>query len=101
MVAEPHVCNFFYLSAMFVKPSVKVFSAFLGLLLVYSCTKPDDEVKGCVYGKTKGNPSEFNLGCMTRAEFNRYIQNPTGNIQGIPINSDIRFVQVEDCLECR
>ena len=93
--------KFCILQPMFARFSISLVSVFAATLLMCSCSKPDDEVKGCVYGKAKGFPSEFNLGCMTKAEFNRYIQNPNGNIQGIPIERDLRFVKVDDCLECR
>lgn len=92
---------FFYLRTMFARFSFPALFILATFSLLCSCTKSDDEVKGCVYGKRKGFVTEYNLGCMSRSEFNRYVQNPSGNIQGIPINTDLRFVKVDDCLECR
>jgi hypothetical protein len=92
---------FIILAPMFKRfsASVLIFSAVISVLV--SCQKPDDEVFGCAYGKSANSPSEFKLGCMSRAEFNRYIQNPNGSIQGIPIVRDFRFVKVDDCVECK
>ncbi len=101
MAAEPLVSDFLYLASMKARFSLSLLAIFALLISVSSCVKPDDEVNGCVYGKTAYAPSEYKLGCMTKAEFNRYIQNPGGSVQGEFINKDLRFVKVEDCVRCR
>jgi hypothetical protein len=62
--------------------------------------KRDEELKGCVYGKIKGFAAEYRIGCMSKAQFDRYLENPNYQINGNLVNKDIRFEKVKDCLEC-
>ena len=64
-----------------------------------SCEK-DEEVFGCVYGKIIGVKAEFRIGCMNKAQFYRYLESPGFEINGSIVNRDLRFVRVDDCLEC-
>ena len=68
-------------------------------LFLFSCEK-DEEVFGCVFGKIKGVNAEFRIGCMNKAQFYRYLESPSFLINGTPVNRDVRFVRVDDCLQC-
>lgn len=82
------------------------FQLFAVLLLsgvaLFSCDKEkkDENIKGCVYGKIKGIAAEYRIGCMSKAQFDRYLENPNFNINGNLVNREVRFVKVKDCLEC-
>lgn len=82
------------------------FQLFAVLLLsgvaLFSCDKEkkDENIKGCVYGKIKGIAAEYRVGCMSKAQFDRYLENPNFNINGNLVNREVRFVKVKDCLEC-
>jgi hypothetical protein len=71
----------------------------LGFLM--GCSKPDSEILGCVFGKTKGSSFAIPLGCMTKVEFDRYLDSPYQTSNGQPINRDLTFTKVEDCIECQ
>jgi hypothetical protein len=63
--------------------------------------KPDSEIYGCVYGKIKGSSFEIPLGCMSKVEFDRYLDNPYQTYNGQPINRDLTFTKVAECIECQ
>jgi hypothetical protein len=65
------------------------------------CQKPDSEIIGCVFGKIKGSNFEIPLGCMTKVEFDRYLDSPYQTYLGRPIDRDLTFTKVEDCIECQ
>jgi hypothetical protein len=73
----------------------------LGVNFIASCGKADSEILGCVYGKIKGGNSPIPLGCMTKVEFDRYLDSPSQTSSGKPINRDLTFTKVEDCTECQ
>lgn len=66
-----------------------------------SCRKADSEIIGCVFGKIKGSNFEIPLGCMTKVEFDRYLDSPYQTYNGRPIDRDLTFTKVEDCIECQ
>jgi hypothetical protein len=72
-----------------------------GVSFQASCNKADSEVLGCVYGKVKGSNFEISLGCMTKVEFDRYLDSPFQTYNGQTIDKDLTFTKVEDCLECQ
>lgn len=74
----------------------------LGFAFFSACDKEkrDENIKGCVYGKIKGIAAEYRIGCMSKAQFDRYLENPDFNINGNIVDRDVRFVKVKDCLEC-
>lgn len=74
----------------------------LSVVALFSCDKEkkDETTKGCVYGKIKGIAAEYRIGCMSKAQFDRYLENPDFNINGNLVNREVRFVKVKDCLEC-
>jgi hypothetical protein len=72
-----------------------------GVSFQASCKKADSEVIGCVYGKIKDSSFEIPLGCMTKVEFDRYLDSPFQTYNGQPINRDLTFTKVEDCIECQ
>jgi len=72
-----------------------------GISIQASCNKPDSEVIGCVFGKIKGSSFEIPLGCMTKVEFDRYLDSPFQTYNGQPINRDLTFTKVDDCIECQ
>jgi hypothetical protein len=77
--------------------------ALLALVFTFSvsCNKnKDDEIFGCVYGKVPGIAAEYQIGCMSKSQFNRYLENPSFTINGVLVNKDLRFAKVIDCLEC-
>jgi hypothetical protein len=72
-----------------------------GISFQASCNKADSEILGCVYGKIKGSNFPIPLGCMTKVEFDRYLDRPSQNYNGQPIYRDLTFTKVEDCIECQ
>jgi hypothetical protein len=72
-----------------------------GISFQASCNKADSEVIGCVNGKIKGSGFSISLGCMTKVEFDRYLDSPYQTYNGITIDKDLTFTKVEDCLECQ
>lgn len=66
-----------------------------------SCTKLDSEILGCVHGKTKISAFPVPLGCMTKVEFDRYLNSPYQYYNGQLIDRDLTFKKIEDCLECQ
>ncbi len=68
--------------------------------LSLSCCEKDEEIVGCVYGKVIGVKAEFRIGCMSKAQFYRYLESPSFDINGTIVNRDLRFVRVDDCLQC-
>ncbi len=66
-----------------------------------SCRKSDTDIIGCVYGKIKGSNYKIALGCMTKVEFDRYLDSPFQTYNGQVINRDLTFTKVDDCLECQ
>jgi hypothetical protein len=79
--------------------------SFLSLLSLFAilsgCGKADSEVIGCVKGKIKGENFAIPLGCMTRVEFQRYLDYPYQTYNGKTINRDLTFTKVDDCLDCQ
>lgn len=72
-----------------------------GISFQASCNKADSEILGCVFGKIKGSSFPIPLGCMTKVEFDRYLNSPYQTYNGQPINRDLTFKKVEDCIECQ
>jgi hypothetical protein len=72
-----------------------------GISFQASCNKADSEILGCVYGKIKGSGAPIPLGCMTKVEFDRYLDSPSQTYNGQAINRDLTFTKVEDCIECQ
>ncbi|MCC6251466.1 MAG: hypothetical protein IT238_03270 [Bacteroidia bacterium] len=77
------------------------FSLFSAVFLLSGCQKADSEIIGCVYGKIKGSNFRIALGCMTRVEFDRYLDSPYQTYNGQLINRDLTFTKVDDCIECQ
>ena len=88
---------------MFIKRISRLFLLIVifGISFQASCGKLDSEVIGCVFGKIKGSSFEIPLGCMTKVEFDRYLDSPFQTYNGQPINRDLTFTKVEDCIECQ
>ena len=79
-----------------------LFSAILvGLSALTSCEPADSDVLGCVTGKIKGDNFAISLGCMSRVEFERYLEYPYQTYNGKTINRDLTFRKVEDCIKCQ
>ena len=72
-----------------------------GISFQASCNKADSEIIGCVYGKIKGSSFAIPLGCMSKVEFDRYLDSPFQTYNGQPINRDLTFTKVDDCIECQ
>ena len=75
---------------MFLKHISRLFLLLVifGISFQASCGKADSEIYGCVYGKIKGSSFEIPLGCMSKVEFDRYLDNPYQTYNGQPINRD-------------
>lgn len=88
---------------MFAKHTFKLFLLLIisGISFQASCRKADSEVIGCVFGKIKGSSFEIPLGCMTKVEFDRYLDSPYQTYNGKPIDRDLTFTKVDDCIECQ
>ena len=78
------------------------------LLIVFSfvsfqatCRKADSEINGCVYGKIKGSSFPIPLGCMTKVEFDRYLDSPFQSYNGQLIDRDLTFTKTDDCINCQ
>jgi len=84
-----HISRLFFLVVIF------------GISFQASCGKADSEVLGCVYGKIKGSSFEIPLGCMTKVEFDRYLDSPFQTYNGRQIDRDLTFSKVNDCIECQ
>jgi hypothetical protein len=76
-------------------------SVVFGISILASCNPADSEIIGCVNGKIKGGTFVIPLGCMTKVEFDRYLDSPYQTYFGQPINRDLTFTKVEDCIECQ
>lgn len=103
MVAVPLVCKKNCTLAEMKKYRISIFALSLfTFAFLNACDKEkrDEELKGCVYGKIKGIAAEYHIGCMSKAQFDRYLENPNFQINGNLVNKDIRFEKVRDCLEC-
>jgi hypothetical protein len=103
MEAEPCVCKIICTLAEMKKFKIQIFAlALIGFSLIFACDKEkrDEETKGCVYGKIKGIAADYRIGCMSKAQFDRYLENPDFTINGNLVNRDVRFEKVRDCLEC-
>jgi hypothetical protein len=81
---------------------VVMITAVASIFVIVSCGKPDSEIIGCVFGKIKGSEYRIPLGCMTKVEFDRYLDSPTGySSTGQIIDRDLTFKKVADCYECQ
>ena len=88
---------------MFLKHISRLFLLLVifGISFQASCNKPDSEIYGCVYGKIKGSTFDIPLGCMSKVEFDRYLDSPFQTYNGQPINRDLTFTKVDECIECQ
>lgn len=88
---------------MFLKQNSRLFLLLVifGASFQASCGKPDSEIYGCVNGKIKGSSFDIPLGCMSKVEFDRYLDNPYQTYNGQPINRDLTFTKVGECIECQ
>ena len=73
-----------------------------GLIFINSCRKPDSEILGCVHGSAQGEGGTVSLGCMTRVEFDRYLESPnqTWLNTAKSIDRDLTFTKTDDCIKC-
>jgi hypothetical protein len=70
------------------------------ILGLTSCSKPDSEILGCVFGKIKGDKTNIRIGCMNKARFDAYVKSPSFEINGKLVDQDLQFRKIKDCLEC-
>jgi hypothetical protein len=88
---------------MFMKQLSRIFFylGIIGTSFLASCEPADSDVLGCVTGKIKGDNFAISLGCMSRVEFERYLEYPYQTYNGKTINRDLTFRKVEDCIKCQ